>query len=337
MNAVLERLNYLISVITGILGLLGIIHQTGSKELVPYSTELNAEQANSQLSDPTVGVIALKSALNTANAGIVAVQSDVAAVNSAVALVPPAVWYQTNQFAIAQGYGPVSNDELLAYAAALAYASAGSFSFRVAGSPWFVLEPTSALWLDFTATALSVAPPTPDWSDIRPSDTTYSWLNRTDTTYSWTLDVVANSPFTVIPGGPHSRVLRCILTRAELLALAGFSATPSAPVWPGIAGVTLGGSLPLAANMDVAGPMAGILVDLTSLPSGQTLYVVGTADMPYAWGHLLFEQDNGQCEPFQYLSSAHAMYLPRQMAAAAVAHIRFKGGPTGSVTPFTIP
>jgi hypothetical protein len=125
---------------------------------------------------------------------------------------------------------------------------------------------------------------------------------------------------------------------ASLKAVAlGLTGPATAPVWPGLAGVTLGTSVPLATGVTVTGPLQGVIVAITAVPGFKGAFLYDT-DISYkAIGGLTFKSDNGQDEIVQGLGFTSALYLPRSMTSASACLIQTAPGVAGTVTPFTIP
>lgn len=302
------------------------------------------------IQDPLTGLLAIVTAIQQTLSQTQAVaQRQLTTTTPNAVILPPApppgyggassgdVWSAVNEYDAVLG-APIVQDTLLAYAGNLAFAENANVAKVLNRSPFFVIEPPIQGWIDPTAFPIRATIPAPDWTDIRPSDTVLTWLTRTEPLYSWSYEAASNTCQALYaPAQFDSPTLRCILTTSQLQAIAGRSLAATPPVWPGLAGVTLGAPVAISPSFDVPGPLQGVLFDLTSPPSGQTLYVLGTAQESYNWGHIGFEQDNGQSEPFQYLSFQQGMYLPRQMSEAMLCHVFVKGSPTGTVTPFTIP
>jgi hypothetical protein len=109
----------------------------------------------------------------------------------------------------------------------------------------------------------------------------------------------------------------------------------AAPIWPGIADVTLGTPVALAAGVTVPGPLDGVLVSITSTPSYTGLFDFDGDPSYRNVGAITFQSDNGQDELPQTLGFASAIYCPRQMATASLAKVRTPGAIVGTVTPWT--
>lgn len=110
-----------------------------------------------------------------------------------------------------------------------------------------------------------------------------------------------------------------------------------APVWPGLANVTLGASVPLADQQVLAGPMDGVIVHLTSVPASKTSYFFATTE--HDWfriGAITFRDDHGDEEPPQLLGFDHAVYCARTMQHASSCLVRLQGAVTGTIQPWHI-
>lgn len=183
-----------------------------------------------------------------------------------------------------------------------------------------------------------------DLTDIHADDTVLSWLTRTDTSgREWQLDEVRGLVYTEtnLSGENHTRIT-CRLTDADLQAIrAGYAAGGTLvanvpPIWPGVAGVTLGSSVPLASSVTLTGPLHGVLVAVTTPPSGLGLKNIGGNNYWYRLGEITFASDNGDLEPPQYLGFESALYTPKSMTEASAAYLRVMGAAAGTATPYTI-
>lgn len=178
-----------------------------------------------------------------------------------------------------------------------------------------------------------------DYTTILSSDATpVDWINRvfgTGTVFDGGSGVpvfnTASGHFTWIPWldtGHFSALKR------EL----GITPTDDlAPIWPGLAGVTLGTAVPISLTFTVAGPLQGVLVALTAVPSLKGHYDYDGLSQSLRIGALTFLSDNGDAEYVQALGFTNEVYVPKNMAAAASCKVRTVSGVTGTVTPFTIP
>jgi hypothetical protein len=110
-----------------------------------------------------------------------------------------------------------------------------------------------------------------------------------------------------------------------------------APVWPGIADVTLGATQVLADGLLVPGPLQGIIVTISAVPTPISFYPFGPIRSYVHVGAVAFVDDNGQAETVQPLGLDTNVVLPKGMVAADHAYIRLQSGVVGTVQPFTIP
>lgn len=115
------------------------------------------------------------------------------------------------------------------------------------------------------------------------------------------------------------------------------SATVAAPpVWPGLAGVTLGTPIALDMGVTISLPMDGAIIELTAVPAKQGSF---SFDGFIAWrnvGALAFVDDNGQAEVAQTLAFTSAVYCPKTMAHASGVVLRASAGVTGTITPWVV-
>jgi hypothetical protein len=110
----------------------------------------------------------------------------------------------------------------------------------------------------------------------------------------------------------------------------------NAPVWPGLANVTLLTPVALDVTLTVTEAMNGAIIDITSVPIKQGFFTFGDLISWRNVGALAFVDDNGQAEYPQLLGLASAVYLPKAMVHASGVVVRASPGVTGTITPFTI-
>lgn len=184
-----------------------------------------------------------------------------------------------------------------------------------------------------------ITPPTPDYSDILPSDSVLSWLTRTELSgRTWELDEASGYVYSGTTLGNETLFrIWCDLTNAELQHLAGSSASASGtPIWPGIDLVTLGTPVEVTETGVVDGPMDGVLVAISAVENGTGHMAVSTFQN-YKWaGWLAFVNDDGEAEQFQYLNFDSAYYVPKTMRRASSMLIYLGKAATVTVTPWTL-
>jgi hypothetical protein len=181
--------------------------------------------------------------------------------------------------------------------------------------------------------------PQPIVSNILVGDTLLSWLTRE--LPGWTLTPNYNSSgligaYIVAPYWTYY----CLLNDIEFAELQGaiFPATPefAAPVWPGLARVTLGAPLALVDGLFVPGPLDGVLVSVTSVPYPISYYPFGPIPSYVRAGAIMFTVDDGHGEFPQPFGPRDQVICPKTMGHADNAWIRLPSGVIGTVTPWTI-
>lgn len=128
----------------------------------------------------------------------------------------------------------------------------------------------------------------------------------------------------------------CMVTDWMLTGGVPATARPTAPVWPGLANVTLGATLSLADQMVVPGPLDGVIVSITSVPYPASYYPFGGMPSFVKVGGIGFVDDNGQMEITQPFGPQQEVVCPKSMSAASSANVRLLSGTVGTVTPFTV-
>lgn len=172
---------------------------------------------------------------------------------------------------------------------------------------------------------------------ILPTDANIlAFLNRIDGAGTWALGPQGFPYQNGLPGSGGQQYVYT-MGEADFLAWQGINAAAAAtaPVWPGLAKVTLGTAVALVDGLTIAGPLDGVLVHLTSVPPIKTGYHFGAGEVDwYRIGALAFKSDDGQFEPPQLLGFEHALYCPRQMVHADAVVFRLQGALVGTVTPW---
>ncbi len=180
--------------------------------------------------------------------------------------------------------------------------------------------------------------PYPDIRNILAGDTVLTFLNREDTVHTWAM---ADTGFaeTDVQDENSSWQFVFLLSPQEFERLKGDAAAAVSlepPVWPGTDLVTLGTAVALSEAVTVEGPMHGVIVSLSSVPSTRGRYVY---DDLTAWlniGALTFVDDHGEAESHQALNFTSQVYCPRLMAQAASCKVRVSAGVTGTVRPWLL-
>jgi hypothetical protein len=305
-----------------------------------YAIETIASNGTNTVIHPTYGNAALLAAIAALQSSIDGLPAEIVGDLTPVTLPDPApsgyggataaaVWAWVLSNALEE---PTTADYALTSIHAFLQSWQHQGAIPSADAPDFQVEPGEAWGYRWTT---GYSAPNPDYADIRADDTVLSWLQRTDTSgHVWQLD--ANTGFAVsytLVGSEYQYSIHCRLSDLDLPALRRRYA---APVWPGLANVTLGAPVALADELVVAGPLHGVLVDCSTPPPGASSWVLGDQEAYYRWGEVSFISDNGQVEPFQWLGFGLGVYTPKGMTEAASAIFRVSRLPTATVTPFVI-
>lgn len=219
---------------------------------------------------------------------------------------------------------------------------AGAFALNVASLLQIPSNyaPEILVYYDYSNefTPLPTTFPTPnfDVATILPTDATVSaWLNRIDTS-GW---VFSQNAFgfaqadNLVPG--YGGVV-CTIDAHQFAALksAAVAGLPTAPVWPGLANVTLGASLALSDGLTVPGPLHGVIVHITSVAPPIGFYPFGAVKSFVRAGALVFVDDNGDAEFPAPFGPDHEVICPRQMARADHVIVRLTSGVVGTIRPW---
>jgi hypothetical protein len=175
--------------------------------------------------------------------------------------------------------------------------------------------------------------PVSDVTTILPTDTVLSWLTRVDPAHTWFANFVGNSHvWSVSTADPQFKWVFALddVQFANIYK----SQLKAAPVWPGLAHVTLGAPVAFAGQFTVGGPMDGVIVDITSVAGRFGTFVYGAMTAYRRIGSLTFVSDNGDAEPYQVLDFVHGLYTPNRMTQADHAIFRADVSVTGTVTPW---
>lgn len=184
-------------------------------------------------------------------------------------------------------------------------------------------------------------PPVLDFSAVTPGQTLLAALTAQNPTwgFAWLDNPGGYVVATTLP--PAGLGGGTAITDAEFRllidALNGLGSNLVAPIWPGLANVTMGSPVAIATGVTVTTPMQGVLIDITAVPQKQGSFLFDTSTSWRNIGALSFVDDNGQNEFPQTLGFTSAVYLPKCMAVAQAVQLRSSAGVAGTITPFTIP
>jgi hypothetical protein len=142
-----------------------------------------------------------------------------------------------------------------------------------------------------------------------------------------------HAKITDVPGGVLDK-LDDILDAIAAIEPGGTARVP--PIWPGLANVTTGTPVPIAAGFTVPGPLDGVLVAITSVPAPTGQYPFNGLPSWTHIGGIAFQTDNGYMEQAQSFSFENHILTPLRMTRAGAAIGRAKAAVAGTVTPWTI-
>lgn len=242
-------------------------------------------------------------------------------------------------------------DQHLSAVSAFLNMSAYTQGLAIPGNPWFRLTGCSAWNLpwsfdDNTAPGIEL-PPQPDWSVwTGPGQSVADILNAQELSYQWAMtqgetDYVGYAYRPAWTGAPSTNVLWCIVAQWMLPFVSGSGLITDAskrrnlpPVWPGLDNVTLGEAVALDVALTIAGPMDGVIVELSSVGEDRDFYSFnGQLSYPHL-AALAFADDNGAIECYQPISFAKHILTPSRLWRAETCYIRCDPFVSGTVTPW---
>jgi hypothetical protein len=137
---------------------------------------------------------------------------------------------------------------------------------------------------------------------------------------------------------PGHYTFQDVLDAIAAIPPGGDAGTPGAPVWPGIAGVTIGPQWPLSTGLTLAGPMDGVVIQITAVAPkfNGHFYTYDDVRAYRNIGALAFVSDRGDVETYQALSFQNAIYTPRTMTRASAVKLMCPAGTAGSIRAWTI-
>jgi len=219
--------------------------------------------------------------------------------------------------------------------------SAGEdWSFFTDLGTYYVLN----LVVDWTGDVRQEPTSTPvwDWTQVLPSDDLLSFVTRLNPDFYTQWNNTPGSSVFLHPKSSTPGIVNYYTTMDDPMFqilkrqfLSGTITPGTAPVWPGLANVTLGTAVAIAPiEQTVTGPLDGVIVQITGGYDRLPHYKLGAIDSYKAMGTLTFTDDHGQAETFQMLGPVQAVYVPKTMVRAQTAEFRWMPGLTGTVTPW---
>lgn len=114
------------------------------------------------------------------------------------------------------------------------------------------------------------------------------------------------------------------------------AAEPHVPLWPGLAGASIGASVALEDGLEIVGPLDGLLVHITTTPARAGRYAFGDQSSWKYVGAVVFRSDRGDYEWNHPIGLDSQVITPKCMTHAAAARFRLESGWSGTVRPFTV-
>lgn len=350
MNAVLEALFRALALLGTITGIVS----TAAKESNPLEIQTTTLNAYSQLINPVWGLeqiydhmVNLFDILNTRLDTIETLIGSPQQAGQPVTLptVPPAGYGGASAPATADAVWSYVNTYTseptlldLARCMALAHYVGAAGSVVPGDSPWVRIrgpfpEPGGiTTFIDY---------PPVNLDDILPTDLTVGdWLMRAYPTYDWAYSNHNN--IWEADAGVSGFLIDVPISEGEFnlikqINLGPIGAGTAAPVWPGLANVTLGAAhamVPPGENISVA--CDGVIIVITGVPSWAGSFSFGTAISWRNVGAVTFTTDDNEQEFAQTFSWARGVYMTKAQVRAAGYAYRAAVGVTGTITPFTV-
>jgi hypothetical protein len=207
-------------------------------------------------------------------------------------------------------------------------------AFRQSYAPAFTVEGS---WWDESVVPTILHNPAPDWADIRPADTRLTWLQRTDVSNQWIADPYDGTPLAYGDPGNSQWPMRCAFTEVDFtvwkMALwHGFGA----PIWPGLAGVTLLEPTVLTETGIVTATMHGILLTVDSGPGGAGQWGADGFRSYYRAGYVVFLDADGHADTTQFVGPDDNIFCPKGMTTAAAVVVGLNKATQITVTPWIL-
>jgi hypothetical protein len=349
----LALLNEILALLGQILGIVQALY-SGSKtvavEHIPYQIESTVVATSLNVANPIYGLAALQSQMASfetdVDGRLTTISSEIAALQQQVSSlpVPPStsdiatgVW-STNIADVPGSYLQVAGPMLYQWFRATAYEWSSTLR-TCAFAPIIGVRAYNG----FNGWSAFPSPDVADWSTIQPTDTLLSWLNRESQFSPWSyLNIYGDAnpnAYCHFVDGPNNYELVTLINETQFSQLKAVLFPPSAtadipPVWPGIANVTLGASQQLAMGVTVPGPLDGVIVAITSVPTWKGFFTFDNVRSYRNVGAVTFVTDNGDEELPQTLGFETAVYTPKAMVRASAAKLRTETGVQGTVTPW---
>lgn len=197
----------------------------------------------------------------------------------------------------------------------------------------------TAYWNQSIAQIDGDDPPHPNINALGPYSTVLAWLNATSGRTDWTLG----------PGGYYqceadlstdgTAFWVCQIRQADFDRLKATTPTSTLlvpPIWPGVDLATLGTEVALTDQMELAGPMHGVIIRVNDAPSERSHYAYGSHTAVAHIGAITFENDAGAVERFEAFNFDKHILSPRLMTVASKVFARVYNGVSATIQPWSI-
>lgn len=345
--ALLVEVISLVGTITGILGTLKNSLANVATESAPLAIETIASNGTNTVINPTYGNQALYNLITANQTALLTALGSPQQAGQPVtlpAVAPsgyggPSAGDVTNAVWAYQDGSTVNCFTALYWAGQYAFAGALNQGIRVSGQPFLSLMISSPA--EFQNYFLAQPQPPLDPSSILATDATpQAWVQRAYSGYSWA--AWSGPDQTVYYADGYLSAASWVLTLSQpdfdaLKAANAAAGVKAAPVWPGLANVTLGTAVPISpSTQTVEGPMDGVIVAITAVPTPVGYYQFGPDKSFVRVGGVTFQSDNGNDEEAQPIAFQSMIIVPKTMARAQRALFRSVSGLEGTITPWTI-
>lgn len=354
--SVIALVQQAIAIVTSVLGQVTVITTTlittGWAVVVRDAANLTTD-IHSLLEDPDCGQVAQCNKLDTVLADIATLASDIAALGSPQQTGQPVTLPTTPPAGYGGASAPATADAVWSYVntytseptlldlarcMALAHYIGAAGSVVPGDSPWVRIrgpfpEPGGiTTFIDY---------PPVNLDDILPTDLTVGdWLMRAYPSYDWAYSNHNN--VWEADAGVSGFLIDVPISEGEFNLIKQINLGPigggaAAPVWPGLANVTLGTAhamVPPGENISV--PCDGVIIAITGVPSWAGSFSFGSAISWRNVGAVTFTTDDGEQEFAQTFSWSSGVYLTKSQSHAAGYAYRAAVGVTGTITPFTV-
>lgn len=144
------------------------------------------------------------------------------------------------------------------------------------------------------------------------------------------------------PSGKLESIATIVKALSDILGETNISASFSnvqrrlPPIWPGIANVTVGETVPMIGGMNLVGPFDGVTIEITNVPQAKRYYSFGPSRSYKGAGALAFYNDQGAKETYQLFGWDKGMYTPKSMTYASGLVLYCGAGVWGTITPWLV-